>query len=174
MIAFLKSDHVKRPPLIDRPPREENSHDGFITTDFDEGAIVLKRKSDGQAYQLLWKKGSRKEDRRRALPAGDYQVISYRLARQDADGHDWFISGTGPIRNLKVHAGQVHDLKLHESIFLECRVRPHGGELQVQGIAQGEHHCGLSIWKDGRRIPLGFRITDAQNKELASGSLKYG
>ena len=175
MIAFLKSDAVGRPKLLDRPPRENSDHAGYLTTSLDDCSVVVKRQSGGQAFQLLWKKDATgKEDRRRALPPGEYQIIGYRIARRDAEGHDWFIAGTGKIRTVKVHAGHVQDLKLSETIGLDCRTRPQGGELQVQAVAQGEHHCGLSIWKDGLRIPIGFQITDAAGKELASGTLKYG
>jgi hypothetical protein len=175
MIAFLKSDAVERPKLLDRPPSENLDHIGYLTSSLDDCSVVLKRQSDGRAFQLLWKKGSGgKDDRRRALPPGEYQITGYRIARRDTEGHDWFISGAGKIRTLKVHAGHVQDLKLMEVIGLTCRALPRGGDVQVQAIVQGEHHCGLSIWKDGLRIPIHFRIADAAGKELASGTLKYG
>jgi hypothetical protein len=39
---------------------------------------------------------------------------------------------------------------------------------------QGDGHAGLSIFKDGKRIALAYRVLDARDHELVAGELRYG
>ena len=172
MIAFLKSDALPRPKRVTTPPAARDDRSGILTATFAEGSVLLKDK-DGTFYRLGWKKAD--ADRRRALPAGDYVMTGYTLVRPDGQGKEWFLGASGKmIRKLTVRAGEEQPLTLQEFVHMHCRAVPQEGGVQVQGVVKGEHHCGVSIYRDGKRIPLGYRVTDAQGKEVAAGSLEYG
>jgi hypothetical protein len=57
---------------------------------------------------------------------------------------------------------------------MTCRARPTSQGVDVQVTIMGEHHAGLTIYGDGKRIPLEFVVSDAAGKELARGPFKYG
>jgi hypothetical protein len=136
--------------------------------------MVLKN-AQGQFFRLDWQKCTgAEEDRRRALPPGQYTLTAYWLVRRD-QGIDWFLAGSSRnIRQITVQAGESQPVALEERINLVWKARAGSGTVNVQAGISGEPHCGLSIYRDGKRIPLRFRITDAQGKELASGRLDYG
>lgn len=107
----------------------------------------------------------------RALPEGRYTLVGYRILADDAAGKPWHVSATGAsIRKIVIESGANESLDIDESIRIESRV--HAGRIQV--AIRGEHGAGLSIYKEGRRIPLGYRLLDAAGAELGSGSIEYG
>ena len=107
----------------------------------------------------------------RPLPAGRYTLVGYRILADDAEGDPWHVSATGgSIREVVVESGVNRDLGIDASIRIATRV--HAGRIQVS--VQGEHGAGLSIYEEGRRIPIGYRLLDASGTELASGRIEYG
>ncbi|GIS61850.1 MAG: hypothetical protein CM1200mP2_40750 [Planctomycetaceae bacterium] len=38
----------------------------------------------------------------------------------------------------------------------------------------GENESGLTIFRQGRRIAIQYRVLDAQGRAIASGVMKYG
>ncbi len=38
----------------------------------------------------------------------------------------------------------------------------------------GSGHAGMSIYRDGKRIPVSFRISDAAGKVVQEGPITYG
>ena len=172
MIAYLKTDNLPRPKRVAAPPAKADPGDGILTPGFDEGSMLLKNK-DGDFFRVAWKKDD--TDRRRALPPGDYVMTGYTLVRRDADGKDWYLGASGrAIRKLSVRAGEEKRIALEETIHLQCRTRLNDDGIQVQMVVHGEHHSGLTIYRDGKRILFGYRLTDAKGKELAKGQLEYG
>lgn len=59
---------------------------------------------------------------------------------------------------------------------IDARVHlaPHLTPKRVGVAVTGDGGAGLSIYKDGRRIPLRYRVVGAQGQELAQGALRYG
>lgn len=172
MIAFLKTDALPRPTRVTTPPAAEEKTFGVLTPNFEEGSFLLKSK-DGTFYRVGWKKDD--NDRRRAVPPGEYTLTSYTLVRRDDAGKEWFLSATGrAIRKLSVRAGAEQKVALEEFAHVQCRAVAQQDGVQVQGVVQGEHHSGASLYRGGKRITLGYRLTDAQGKERAAGKLEYG
>lgn len=172
MIAFLRTNTLTRPRRVTTTPAAEDRTSGVLTPNFEEGTLLLKDK-DGTFYRLGWKKNDR--DRRRALPPGAYTLTAYTLVRRDDTGKEWFLSATGrAIRTLDVRAGTEQKIALQEFAHVLCRAVPMQGGVQIQGVVQGEHHSGTSLYRDGQRITLGYRLSDSQGKELAAGNLEYG
>lgn len=174
LVAFLKSGTLPAPTTVASPPAKDAGGAGFVSAGFKEGTLLLKNRA-GKFYRLAWPREAAAKDRRRALPPGDYTLTEYRLVRRDDQGIEWFLSATGPaIRRLTVKAGEELPVPLDETAHVQCRVRRGGDGLNVQGVITGEHHAGMSIYRDGRRIALSYRVSDAQGKELAAGPMKYG
>ena len=183
MIEFFKAGVLETPRAVTTAAHRDTDAVGFITPSVDEGALVLKNEN-GEFVRLEWpgtdRAASKKTDRpadagRRPLPPGKYTVTNYRVARRDKDGREWFISATGKnIRQIEVVASQTHRLDLKPEIAMNCRVKSTGASVEVQAMIMGEHHAGLTIYRDGKRIPMEFVIVDADSKELASGPMNYG
>ena len=109
-------------------------------------------------------------DRRRALPAGDYRLISYRILMQEGEDA-WHVSATGPsIRKVSIGPGE--DLRIEVDPRIQIASRFHNSRISI--AVRGENKAGLSIYKNGSRIPIGFRLVTEDGDELASGDLEYG
>ncbi len=44
----------------------------------------------------------------------------------------------------------------------------------VQANVQGMHGAGMTIYRDGKRIPMAYRMTSADGKQIESKSMDYG
>ncbi len=141
-----------------------------MTPSFDRGALLL-RDEEGTVLRLSWEEEAGADaDRRRALPAGDYKLISYRILLQDGE-ETWHLSAThSKIQEVTIQPGEDLRIEVDPRIHITGRI----GHGRVSIAVQGEHKAGLSIYKDGRRIPMGYRIVGADEKELASGDYRYG
>lgn len=145
---------------------------GHVVCDLDDTEVFL-RGAGHRVYRLRWFGKAR--DRRRALPAGRYRITGYRIARRDGEGRSWFISTTSHgYRDLVVRGGGQTVLKISPVIHFEVRGKKFSDQVNVNALVRGEHHVGLSIYREGKRIPLSYRLVDAAGKELHSGSLRYG
>ncbi len=172
MIAFLKTDALPRPQRVTAPPAKDDGKSGILTPTFEEGSLLLKDR-DGAHFRVGWQKDD--ADRRRVLPPGEYTLTGYTLVRRDPQGKEWFVGASGKrIRKLTVRAGEEQKVALDEAVFMQCRPVLGKGQVQVQMILQGEHHSGLTLYRDGKRVLVGYRLTDGQGKEVASGQLEYG
>jgi hypothetical protein len=172
LIQFLKSGVLKPPQAVTDAPPPNARHVGFIVPNFDEGSLLLKN-AQGQFFRLSWEKKT--ENRRRALPPGDYHLMGYRIVRRDAKGDEWFISVTARgTQRVTVRAGQEQPVEVSETITVQCRAKPGGAGVEVQMMIMDKNQSGLSIYRNGKRIPMRYTVTDAQGKEVASGMMNYG
>ncbi len=154
------------------PPREAlGAGEAAITPSFERGALLLGD-TQGRVFRLSWEEADAGEqDRRRALPAGHYRLVGYRLIQRDEAGSTWHLSATAPaIRELELASGEERALEIDPAIRIEKRVS--GDQLQV--AIQGEGHAGLSIYRQEKRIPIEYRLLDAGGRELAAGKIRYG
>jgi hypothetical protein len=184
MIAFLKSGELEPPHPVTVAPRKEATGIGFLTASFDEGTLFLKG-STGEHYRLEWPRiqrapaadPARKEvsDRRRALPPGEYTLTGYRVVRRDAKAVEWFLSATAfNLCRLIVRADEEQQVQIGDKIHLTGGAHPDAGRVEIQVMLAGEKGSGLSIYRDGKRIEIEYRLLDTQKNELARGTLKYG
>lgn len=103
------------------------------------------------------------------MPAGVYRLFGYRVVKGK-----WMISTTAGRQELKIEAGRNAAIDPSSTIHLNLRARRQRGQVRVNlGITNGQH-MGLSLYKDGARIPLTYSLLDAKGKELTSGPLNYG
>lgn len=128
---------------------------------------MLLRGGGGAVWRLAWTKDG---PRRFAVPAGDYAWMTYRLIETA-----WHVSATGtPLGRVAVRPGERAVVSVVDGIALRLRgdlgPRSVRGEVQL-GAPEGG---GLSIYRDGRRIPLTCEVVDAAGRSLGSGPVGYG
>lgn len=167
----MKSPHPVTPATKFEGPT------GFITPSFEAGALVLKNER-GQFVRLSWeeeaKSPSAAANRRRLLPAGTYSLVNFRIIRRDAAGREWYLSGIPHAApSVVVRAGTEQRVHVDDSIHFKLKLVTSNG-LMLQAPIMGAEHSGVTIYADGKRIPMNYRITDSQGTELAAGSMNYG
>lgn len=163
--------------LEDLPDEETDPSEGFVIPSFARGSVFLQNTHD-EVFRLSWNEGkqSRVEsapeaDRRRALPAGDYTMIGYRLNRLDQAGERWDLAASRPnLRKVTIKAGAELELSIDESIHIGTRL--HAKMLGVS--VAGEKGSGLTIYRSGKRIPMGFDLLDGYGKAVVAGKINYG
>ena len=157
---------------------------GFVVPSFQQGSLMLKD-ADGRHVRLSWesrpknKKGAEKknsDNRLRALKPGTYTLTGYRILRDDQEGKPWFISATSAhgIRKLTVREGQISRVQLSDAIHVQCRIQPTDEGIRVTAGVQGEHHSGLSVYRDGKRIAMHYVVRGAGGEKLSTGKMEYG
>src|SRR5262245_17489525 len=173
LMTFLKTSGLKPPLAVTAAPGKETAAAGFVTADFEEGTLFLAS-STGRHYPLEWAR-SKLPAARRALPPGEYTLTGYRIARRDTNGAEWFLSATGPaIRRIVVRAGEEQQVKVGDTIHLSGGAHPEVGRVEIELRLAGVKDCGLTVYRDGKRIDVAYRLMSPQKKVLARGTLKYG
>jgi len=142
---------------------------GTVTPSFEGGDLFLAN-ADGFAFRLSWTGDEEAAERARAVPAGEYVLKTYRVLRENDDAR-WHISATTPaIQKIDVRAGENTEVEIDNSINIRSLLN--GGRAQM--MIQGEHGAGLSIYRDGKRIPIDFRVVDDDGAVITSGHMRYG
>ena len=109
-------------------------------------------------------------DRRRALPAGTYDLVGYRVLKRDEAGTEWHVSVTAPsMRELELVAGANLAVEIDTGILIRKRARGRSLNMAIQG----DGGAGLSIYKAGRRIPMGYRLK-SPGGDAIEGRFRYG
>ena len=112
----------------------------------------------------------------RALDPGVYNVIGYRVIRHDKAGVGWFVSGTESrgIKRITVVAGSRQKIDIDPAIAVDCvSLRTKTG-LRILMTITGHNESGLTIFRQGRRIGIEYRVLDEQGRSVAEGVMKYG
>lgn len=158
------------PRVVDATPEALAAGHGYVTTDLGAGALMLVDE-DEQHLRLSWESDAADSDGRRALPAGRYSLTGYRVLATDEDGAAWHLSATKPrLREIEVVAGKTIEVEIDRRVHLVQTLTRSRANVGVQG----DGHAGLSIFKDGKRIALAYRVLDARDHELVAGELRYG
>ena len=144
-----------------------------------------------RVYRLKWNRDE--QNRRRALPVGRYSITGYRVVRKDEKGVPWFVSTTSHgFRRIVVRSGEVKRIKIDPAVHVGVKATIHGEQLRAQMMIHGDrpgggglmagrhaghhapHRIGLSIYRAGKRISIGYRALDRQGEVIASGTMQYG
>lgn len=165
-MEYLESRPLSLPEVLDAA-RPASAGEATVLPSFKRGAALL-RASDGRLLRLSWDEPA--SERRRALAAGRYELLGYRLVTE-SDGSTWHISGSG-LRSvtLEFMHGGTHMLVIDPSLRLEERLQSDG----VQVALLGHERAGVSLYKDYKRVPLRYRRLDEAGVSLAEGKLDYG
>jgi hypothetical protein len=130
---------------------------------------MFLREDEGDAvYRLAWTDAE--SERPRAIPAGTYRVVGYRIQRVDENGTPWHLSATGnSIAKLTLTPGATGQVDIDATVHVKKRF--HAGRVAMAITGQ---KAGLTIYKEGKRIPVRFRLADGEGTELAAGKMNYG
>lgn len=132
------------------------------------------RNSDERVVRLAWEARAdspRDAAKARTLPAGEYTLLGFRIVDRSRKGEVWHLSGSGlKLRKFTVPASGELKLAVGSSLSVKQRFDGASAGMEIRG-ADG---AGVSIYKNGRRIPIGYRVLDDQGQELARGKMNYG
>lgn len=168
MIEYLEQKPLQLPIVLDAPSAPQ-AGEGSLSTNLKAGVVLLED-AKGQAFRLSWQASEAAAERSRSLPAGAYKLRTYRILGE-ADGVQWHVSASAPkIQMLEIRAGQETPLEL--AMGIEIDAKRHGQRAQMS--ITGHRGAGLSIYRDGVRIPMGYRILDRHGEELITGAMTYG
>jgi hypothetical protein len=170
-MRHLAAKPLPLPTAVTAPPIGELAAEtAVITPSFERGALILRR-ADGRLFRLSWQEDGVADDPRRALPPGKYALVGYRLLADDSQERTWHVSVSAPkIRELELESGKSLRVEIDPAIRIAQRV--HAGRLQVS--IQGEREAGLSIYKEGRRIPIGYEVRGPGGGVESAGKIRYG
>lgn len=127
----------------------------------------MLRDGAGRAWRLAW---SSAPGGRFALPAGSYAWLTYRLVEGT-----WHLSATAaPLATVEVRAGESATIDAKDGIQLRLRGALRPGRVQVEVHIGGAVGGGLSIYRDGRRVPLTCAIVDEAGGTVGGAPLSYG
>ena len=132
------------------------------------------RGSDGKLTRLAWEtRGETTPDstRARTLPAGEYTLVGYRIVDRSRAGEVWHLSGSG-LKLRKIAVPASGDLRIDIAPKLSLKQRFDGGSAGME--IRGADGAGVSIYKNGHRIPVGYRVLGDKGEELARGKMNYG
>jgi hypothetical protein len=143
---------------------------GRVSVPFASGALLLKG-SDGRVVRASFGESGPSAGSEVALPPGEYALVGYRIYRKDSQGKPWILSASGhSIQKVTVQAGQKSELKIPESVQITSRLR----NGQVQMMVHGIGHAGATLYKDGKRIEMGYRVVTPDGRMLRDGKITYG
>ena len=174
MQAWLREQPLPLPQVVDEAPEEAQPTHGLLSLPAGQEAAVLLQGQDGELLRLSWEQregAAASTDRRRALPVGSYRIRGVRIVDRSREGEVWHTSASGHrLGHLEVEAGQLQALELDPTVQLSKSLRRGRAAMSINRPGG----AGLSIYKDGRRVPIGYRLVDAAGRAVASGRMRYG
>lgn len=142
------------------PPRAKG--EAKVTASFAEGSAVLAG-PEGDVTLVWDPKGPAPE-----APPGKYRVRSTWIARDN-----WIISASaGPEPALTVK--DKAELKVDETVRFDGHAKLHGKKLDLGFSIKGKDGRGLSVYKDGKRVPVNYKVLAKDGAVLAQGAMNYG
>lgn len=101
-------------------------------------------------------------------PPGTYRVRATWIARGD-----FLISaaaGPEPTLTVKDRA----ELKVDETVRFGGHAKRQGGKLDLGFSITGSDGRGLTVYKDGTRVPVTYKVLAKDGEVLAQGTMNYG
>jgi hypothetical protein len=161
--THLKS-RSDRPVVVD-PKAKRKAGEGTVKGALEEGEVFLRR--GDSVHRLTW--AAKDRARGRHLPAGDYTLAGYRIVKGT-----WHLSATGGQTKLQIKEGKTTKLTLDSSIRIKVHARRKGRGLSLGMGIRGDKKCGLSIYREGKRIPVEYQLLFSGERPPASGAMNYG
>lgn len=169
MIKYLRETPLPLPIVTKSGEASVSKRTGTVSPSFDRGDLFLEN-ARGAVYRLSWTGDESPEASARVIPAGNYKLKTYRIV-QEREGELWHISATkASIKEVKVKAGGHTTVVVDDAVTMGSVL--HGNRAQM--TIQGERGAGLSIYRAGRRIPIGFQVVGRSGEVLSKGKMRYG
>ena len=169
---MLRSGAIAAPTRVEAAPGEGDAKSGSASASFEEGSLIVSN-AKGELIRLAWepREGlTMPQDRRRALEPGEYRLVGYRVVTRDASGLRWHVSATGKMKKLVVESGRDLRVDVDERIRVAQRFDGKSAGMEIRG----DGGAGLTIYRDGKRIPVPYRVVDDSGAVLARGDMRYG
>lgn len=151
--------------------------DGAIAVNFDEGSLIVRNEKK-EIYRLVWQRqkgGAEAVSRLRSLPPGKYTLTNYQLTTRDKDGIDWLICASAhSVVKFDVTAGKQALIQVDPAIrmdFLAASKKDKSLGFKLEFT--GHNKAGISIFRDGQRVPVSFLIADAAGNRLGGGPFEF-
>lgn len=140
-----------------------------------EAAVILEDEQ-GRRFRLssetVEKKRRSNSPVRRAVPAGKYRILGIHAIDRSRRDQVWHLSTSGRrLGSVEVTEGAEVPYELDRTVHIEGALRD-GNRISV--AVRHNSGAGLTIYKDGRRIPMSYRLVDSRKKTLRSGKITYG
>ena len=169
LLSYLKTTPLPLPEVTRAPTGELQPGFGTVTPSFKRGEMFLSN-SLGKAFRLEWNGEETEAERARVLPAGQYKLGTYRIVRVQ-EGERWHVSGTrSPIKTVQVRSGNNTLVQVDDTIKLRSSLRGSHAMMSIKG----DGGSGLSIYREGNRIPIRYSIQTESGRVLTSGTMRYG
>jgi len=168
-MKWLGTQSARAPRLA--PTQDSSTADApvsKVTSNIPRGSVVLA--GEGGLVRLTWKK----DQRAHYLAPGPYRIRNARIVEKK--GKDtWFLSSTeprGPV--LQVEGGSPLHLRLTRRIVFGGKAHWKGRELFLGFSLRDAKGRGLSIYRNGKRVPIRYELLSAEGRRLKSGKMNYG
>ena len=167
LISWLEKQKVAS--RIDTPPKAEKPVT-WIEPKFGAGSVVLAR---GVArLRVVWPLGGK--DVRRELEPGPYKVRSVAMERKVGDAL-WYATLSGPpYKPFVVGDRGVSKLVIDDRLKFKGQAKLDGKVWRLGFTFRSKTGGGVTVFKDGKRIAVSYRVLDKDGKLLASGKTNYG
>ena len=128
----------------------------------------------GGDVTLVWREGEDPAQRVRGLPAGTYRLRTARGVGVH-DGQRWFASTSGPGgAEVSLEAGAAARLAWEPRVVFKGQARRERHALRLGFGITGPDGRGLSVFRGESRVPVTYRVLDAEGAELYAGPMRYG
>ena len=77
------------------------------------------------------------------------------------------------VGKFAMQSGRTQKISIDSSITFGAKGSAQNG-FMIQVPIQGQHHAGVTIYKNGKRIPMNYVVTSADGKVLEMGKMNYG
>jgi hypothetical protein len=146
-----------------------------VTASFQEGSAVLRGK-DGDVTLAFGADAAPS-----VLAPGKYRVRATRIVREG-----WLLSSSGApwpefvVKDALKERARLMDvaltarLEVGETVRFEGRAKRQGGKLQLGFALKGADGRGLTVYKEGARVPVTYKVLAADGAVLAEGAMTYG
>jgi len=154
---------------VDTPPKAKKPV-AWIEPTFGAGSVVLAR---GVArVRVVWPLGAK--DVRRELEPGPYRVRAAAMERKVGSAL-WFATMSGPPHQpFVVGERGVSKLVIDDRLKFTGQAKRDGKLWRLSFKFRAWSGGGVTVFKDGKRIAVSYRVLDKDGKLLASGKTNYG
>ena len=161
---------TKRPARVDKAPEKKAEAVARVESDVKAGSIVLV--GEKRRFTLAWTADDKV--RTRAVPPGTYSIRTVRLLRSHR-GSTWVRSSSSPrAEPTEYAAGKTSQLTVGEEVHIHASAVIRKGKLNLGFALKTERGSGTSVFKDGKRVSIGYDLLDKSGHKVASGTMKYG
>lgn len=168
-MKWLGKQSARAPELA--PTQDSSTADrpvSKVTSNIPRGTVVLA--GEGGLVRLTWKKGQQAH----YLAPGPYRIRNVRIVEKKGK-NTWFLSSTQPRGQvLQVEEGSPLHLRLTRRILFGGKAHWKGRELFLGFGLRDAQGRGLSIYRNGKRVPIRYELLSADGRRLQSGKMNYG